>query len=391
MKIFHTADWHLGKLVNGTYMTEDQAYVLNAFVKDIENEQPDVVIIAGDLYDRAIPPPEAVQLLNKTLDEIVLKLNIPVLAIAGNHDSPSRLDFGSTLMRQQGFHVIGTLQRSIEKITLLDEYGPVNFYLIPFADPSIVRSLWRDDTIRTYDDAMDVVIKTIEEDMDKTERNIFVGHAFVTPYGEEKENTSESEKPLSIGGAEYVSATHFEAFDYTALGHLHQSHYVGNEAIRYAGSILKYSLSEQHHKKGYLVIDIKEKGDVTITKQLVTPKRDIRTVKGYLADVLTAEKSDDYIFVELLDEITVLHPMEKIRSVFPNAMQVKRINDPIIREIQEKKQDRNVRELTDVELFQAFYSEIKNEKAPAAIESLFKEMLDEQLKSERETMEGDTK
>src|SRR5699024_5672173 len=161
---------------------------------------------------RAIPPPEAVQLLNDILARIVNELHIPVIAIAGNHDSPSRLDFGSQLMKAQGFHIVGSMQEEIEKVTIHDAYGPVNFYLVPFADPSVVRNIFADDSIRTYDQAMETIVSTIQETMNKEERNILIGHAFVTPYGEAEENTSDSEKPLSIGGAEYVNARHFASF-----------------------------------------------------------------------------------------------------------------------------------------------------------------------------------
>src|SRR5699024_1909033 len=384
MKIFHTADWHLGKLVQGTYMTEDQAYILQQFISHVEEEKPDLVIIAGDLYDRAIPPLEAVQLLNETLERIVLDLHIPVIAIAGNHDSPNRLEFGSSMMRNQGFHVVGTMKKEIPKVTINDEYGPVHFYLVPYTDPSQIRTLWADETIRSFDDAMKTITKDIEKSMNMSERNVFIGHAFVTPYGEEEENTSDSEKPLSIGGAEYVSAENFEAFDYTALGHLHQAHNVGSDRIQYAGSILKYSLSEEHHKKGYLIIDLLENNEIEVSKKLLKPRRDLRTVKGKMADILQSDKSEDYIFVQLTDEQVILHPMEKIRSVYPNAMQVTRVNDPIIKQLTEDGMKSDVKKMTDIELFQAFYMEINETAAPDKIENLIKEILDEQIFIDRE-------
>ena len=170
--------------------------------------------------------------------------------------------------------------------------------------------------------------------MDKSARHVFVGHAFVTPYGEPKENTSDSERPLAIGGAEHVSAQHFSAFHYTALGHLHRAHKVLNENIRYAGSPLKYSISEETHEKGFYIVEIDEKGKVEVEKCLLTPRRDMDTVRGTLEEILQMEKRDDYVFVELLDETPVLSPMEKIRSVFPNAMYVKRqfagVTNPLI-------------------------------------------------------------
>ncbi|WP_153721929.1 metallophosphoesterase family protein, partial [Sporosarcina cascadiensis] len=236
MKLFHTADWHLGKLVQGVYMTEDQRYILSALIEEIKIEQPDTVIIAGDLYDRAIPPTEAVNLLNDILQEIVIDLQIPVIAIAGNHDSPSRLHFGSTFMKEQGLHITGELSAELPPVILQDEFGEVHFHLIPYADPSKVRHLFQDDDISSHQQAMEKIIGQVKETMDEDARHVFVGHAFITPHGEKEENTSDAERPLSIGGAEYVSSDLFAPFHYTALGHLHRAHWVGSETIRYSGS-----------------------------------------------------------------------------------------------------------------------------------------------------------
>lgn len=390
MKILHTADWHLGKLVQGIYMTEDQSYILEQLLHDIEKERPDVIIIAGDLYDRAIPPPEAIKLLDDTLAKIVIELNIPVLAIAGNHDSPNRLHFGSSMMERSGFHIVGTIEENIHTVTLHDEHGPVHFYLVPYADPSQIRTTFQDEEIRTFDEAMKRITEKITIDMNENDRHVFIGHAFVTPYGEKQANTSDSEKPLSIGGAEYVNSNHFKPFHYTALGHLHQAHHVGDETIRYAGSILKYSLSEQHHQKGYLLIDMNETGHVKVEKKDLIPMRDLRTVRGSMEEILASEKSNDYIFVELTDEYVILHPMEKIRTVYPNAMQVKRVNDPVIRQLTDQDEKKEVRTLTDIELFRAFYHEINESEVPANIENLFEELLEEQLSKEREVFGGGT-
>lgn len=384
MKIFHTADWHLGKLVQGVYMTEDQAYVLNQFVEDIENEKPDVVIISGDLYDRAVPPTEAVQLLNKILDKIILKCNIPVIAIAGNHDSPSRLHFGSKMMRERGFYIVGQMEKELNPIILEDEYGEVHFHMVPYSDPSQVAYILEEESIKNHNDATEKIVRRIKKKMDQNARHIYVGHAFVTPYGEKEENTSESERPLSIGGAEYVDARHFEGFDYTALGHLHQAHYVLHEKIQYAGSPLKYSSSEAHHKKGYLIIELGKTGEIDVEKRSLSPMRDIRKVEGFLEDILEYPVSKDYVFVTLLDETPVLSPMEKVRAVFPNAMHVERKMTLMLdtKEMQEKQASKN---LSDVELFQGFYKEVKGKYASEESEEIFENVLEDLLKIENET------
>lgn len=385
MKIFHTADWHLGKLVQGVYMTEDQSHVLDAFVDDIKKEQPDVVLIAGDLYDRAIPPTEAVTLLNKTLDDIVLHLKIPVIAIAGNHDSPSRLHFGSSMMQEQGFYIAGEMQEEIEEVILEDEAGEVHFHLVPYSDPGKVGLLLQDETIKTHQEATKAIVEHIEQKKSPFARHVYVGHAFATPSGEAEENTSESERPLAIGGAEQVDAHLLAGFDYVALGHLHRAHYVLHDYIRYAGSLLKYSSSEAEHQKGYNVVNINGDGETTIEKRLFSPVRDLRLVKGMLTDILEFERSDDYVFVTLLDETPVLSPMEKIRSVFPNALHVERSLDSIFSDHQENDGVKHPKQqLSQQELFSGFYKEMKGIEPDEETKQIFQEVLSDLLKAERE-------
>jgi len=385
MKLFHTADWHLGKLVQGVYMTDDQRYVLEQFLKAIDDEQPDAVIIAGDLYDRALPPVEAVDLLDELLAEIVLKRKVPVLSIAGNHDSPTRLQFGSKLMKETGLHIAGDLV-NLEPIILNDEFGEVHFHLVPFAEPSTVKSIFKDDTISTYDDAMKKVIDVIEERMDKSKRHIFIGHAFVTPNGEKMENTSDSERPLAIGGSECVSAEYFKPFHYTALGHLHKAHFVLNETIRYSGSPLKYSASEANHGKGYLIVNLDKEGQVSIEKRPLIPRRDLRIVEGSIQDILKTPINEDYVFVRLTDLTPVVGAMEQIRTVYPNAMHVERKSLP--RETFEGEESVVRREqMDDLSLFKAFHKEIVGQEPTEIAQQLFEEVLQELLSEERETKE----
>ena len=381
MKLFHTADWHLGKLVQGVSMTEEQRFVLQQFTTAIAEEKPDAVIIAGDLYDRAVPPTDAVNLLDEVLETIVLKLKTPVIAVSGNHDSPGRLNFGSRMMKSNGLYITGQLKKEMEPIVIQDEFGEVYFHLVPYADPSQVRHVLEDEEIRTHDDAMKKIVAQIESSMDSSKRHVLVGHAFVTPHGEEEENTSDSERPLAIGGAEYVSASHFKNFHYTALGHLHQAHYVLNETVRYSGSPLKYSISEEHHQKGFHIVQMDELGNVSVEKRLLTPNRDIRTVEGKMEDILLQEMNHDYVFVKLLDETPILFPMEKIRSVYPNGMHVER-------KLVSAKKDS---EMDDLALFNAFYEEVKGVQASEETENIFKEVLQEFLLEQQEITSPDKK
>ncbi|QFF97436.1 exonuclease SbcCD subunit D [Psychrobacillus glaciei] len=384
MKFFHTADWHLGKLVQGVYMTEEQRFVLNQFLEAIDTEKPDAIIISGDLYDRAVPPTEAVNLLDELLAEIVLKRHTPVLSIAGNHDSPGRLNFGSMLMKETGLHIVGQLTKELKPVILQDEFGEVHFHLIPYADPSQVRHLFDDETVTSHQEAMRKIVEEIEKELDSTKRHVFVGHAFVTPRGEQEDNTSESERPLAIGGAEYVDAALFKRFHYTALGHLHQAHYVLNETIQYAGSPLKYSISEEHHKKGFYIVQLDQGGNITLEKRLLKPNRDMRTIEGYMQDILqNTTISEDFVFVKLLDETPILSPMEQIRTVYPNAMHVERkVFQPIT--LSREKGQIGRSKTDDFTLFQAFYTEISGKAPSEETEKLFKEVLQSLMMEERE-------
>lgn len=385
MKFFHTADWHLGKLVQGVYMTEEQRLVLEQLIAAIKEEQPDAVIIAGDLYDRAVPPTEAVNLLDEVLAKIVLELKTPVLAVAGNHDSPGRLNFGSRIMKMNGIHIAGHVQKHHELVVLKDEHGEVHFHLVPYTDPSLVRYALEDPEIRSHNDAMRAITANIKQSLDPDARHVFVGHAFVTPHGEQEDNTSDSERPLSIGGAEHVDARHFEDFHYTALGHLHKAHYVLNETIRYAGSPLKYSISEEKHQKGFHVVELDGSGQVTVEKRLFVPNRDMRTVEGTIEEILKHELNEDFVFVKLLDDVPILYPMEKVRSVYPNAMHVERKN--FIGTVSQSETGAR-RTMDSLSLFKAFYEEVKGEEVSKETEAIFKDVLEEFLSEETDTKEG---
>lgn len=385
VKIFHTADWHLGKIVQGIYMTEDQAYVLDQFVQAVKDERPDVVIIAGDLYDRAVPPTDAVELLNHIFEELVLQLKVPVLAIAGNHDSPDRIQFAVKLMRNNGLYMAGQLQSPIEPITLFDEAGPVEFYLVPYADSSIVRHILNDERIHSHQEAMDAIVTEIKGRWNPDARHVLIGHAFVTPYGEQENNTSDAERPLSIGGAEYVSAQLLADFDYVALGHLHQAHHVGIPHIRYSGSPLKYSISEETHQKGYLVVELAS-SEVQVEKVSLDARRDMRRISGKIEELEQHSVNEDYVYVTLTDENPVLFPMERIRAVYPNAMHVDRIASTRAQLNGEDKEELTVakKELKPIELFSAFYEEVRGEKLSASKQAQFASIYDQLMKgSER--------
>ncbi|PYI57239.1 exonuclease SbcCD subunit D [Paenibacillus flagellatus] len=385
MKFIHTADWHLGKLVHGVYMTQDQRYVLNELVETVERERPDAVLIAGDLYDRAVPPTEAVDLLDELLERLVVDLNTPVLAISGNHDSPDRLDFATRIMEGRGLHLAGQLRADPRPVVLRDAHGDVHVHLVPYADPAQVRAVLGDETIRTHDDAMRAIVSRIEAAMDPKARHVFVGHAFVTPGGEPKNNTSDSERPLSIGGAEHVRADYFRPFHYTALGHLHQAHYVQHEHIRYAGSPLKYSASEESHRKCFYVVELDASGQATIERRELKPLRDMRRISGTIEEIEKHAPSDDYVFVTLTNDNPVLFPMEKVRAVYPNALHVERRPASALETAAASDRANAVRgrrEADPVELFAAFYEEVKGMPLDEAKRRLFADTYEQLLREE---------
>ncbi|MDV4150057.1 exonuclease SbcCD subunit D [Clostridium sp. AL.422] len=367
MRIFHMGDWHIGKLVNGFYMTEDQEYVIEQLYRAIEEKKPDVIIIAGDLYDRSVPPVHAVELLNKSLIKIVKELNTKVIALAGNHDSNERIEFASSLLSESGLYIFGNLKRKIDKITLEDEYGKVNFYPIPYADVPCVRDLFEDENIKSYDLAMERIISEISNDFNEAERNVAIAHGYVTGIkgdGVEELVESDSEKPLSIGGTEYINSKHFERFNYTALGHLHGPQKVGSDRIRYSGSLMKYSFSEVKQRKGITIVDLDKNGDVNIEIYELKPKRDFRIEEGTLEEVLNRydknnENNEDYIKVVLKDKGELLDPMAKLRAVYPNVMELTR-EVKVLRE-GNRRVASDIKQKSNISLFESFYKDIMDE------------------------------
>lgn len=227
MRFLHTADWHLGRLLHGQRLLEDQAYALEQLVDLAGDFKPSVLLISGDVYDRAVPSPDAVELLDEILSNLVMKLDIRVLAIAGNHDSPQRLEFGSRVLARQGLHVVGSVSREAGSVTLLDDSGPVRFYGIPYAEPAVVRELLGDEEIRSHQSALEAMIQRIRSQHPVGERSVLLAHAFVSGCA-----TAESERPMSVGGADSVDTGIFGEFDYVALGHLHRPQTAGLPRIR---------------------------------------------------------------------------------------------------------------------------------------------------------------
>lgn len=354
MKFIHTADWHLGKLVHGKYMTEDQKIVLNEFADLVAEEKPDAIVIAGDLYDRSVPPTEAVELLDEVLYKLNVELNTPIVAIAGNHDSAERLSFGSSWYRNSHFYLTGKLTNDFRPVHI----NGVNFYLIPYAEPGIVRQLLDDDRIHSHQEAMRAIIDEIEKNMNHNEPNVFVGHAFVLGG-----QTSDSERTLSVGGSGCVGVELFAPFSYTALGHLHSPDALRHDSVKYSGSLLKYSFSEAKQQKSISIIEMDEKGQFSQRYRSLTPKFDMREIEGHLDELLDPsfyekQKCDDYLKVTLLDEGALIDPINKLRQVYENVLHLER--KIAVTDMKKKlsfsiqKEERK----SELELFEQFYQEM---------------------------------
>lgn len=322
MKLLHTGDLHIGKVVNEMSMLEDQRFALKSIVDIAIRENVDGVILAGDLYDRSVPPAEAVVVLNDFLTELVDK-GIKVYAIAGNHDSPERINFVSSILSKNGISISGMFDGRVMKDRFHDEFGDVNIYLLPFTKPSYVKNYYE-----VSEDSADEAMRCIINDMniDETKRNIMITHNFVI-NGDEEPITSDSETRLYVGGAENVDASCFDKFDYTALGHIHRACRLGKNNVYYAGSPIKYSFSETSHIKSVYIVELLEKGRVDVQKIELPIYHDMRKIIGELHNLISDEvvnafNNEDYIWAVLTDSAELIEPMSVLRNRYPNIMQV---------------------------------------------------------------------
>ncbi len=318
MKILHTADLHIGKLVNGFSMLSDQRYILEEILKITDREQPDALIIAGDVYDKSVPSAEAVALFDDFLCRLA-KRNLQIFIISGNHDSAERIAFGGRLMEQSGVHLSPVYRKGIRPIVLADEHGPVNFYLLPFIKPVHVRMQFPEEEIRTYADAVRTAVNDLP--IDSAERNVLVTHQFIA--GSERSDSEE----MSVGGTDSIPSSVFDNFDYVALGHIHKPQRAGRETVRYSGSPLKYSISEASHSKSVTIVELVEKGNIRISTESLKPLRDIRVMKGTYDELMhkgfhSGFQTDDYCHVILTDEENIPDALRKMQTVYPNIMRL---------------------------------------------------------------------
>lgn len=381
MKFMHISDLHLGKRVNEFSMLEDQEYILKEILRIGEREQADAMLIAGDVYDKPVPPAEAVQLLDGFLTEAVEK-GMGVFLISGNHDSPQRLAFGARLLwrtgsdeeekKPKGVYLSPVFQGTVGPVELEDEYGPVNIYPVPFIKPAAVRQFFPEREIASYQDAFRAVMESLF--VDQKQRNVLVAHQFVTGA-----SRCESEE-LWVGGMDNVDASLMEAFDYTALGHIHGPQNIGRETVRYCGTPLPYSFSEAEQEKSVTMVELKEKGNVKVYTVPLKPRRKMRKLKGAYEEVTFRENYrgtdlSDYLYITLTDEEDIPGAVERLRSIYPNLMKLDYDNQRT-RENQRVTGTEAAEQKTPLQHFEDFYKLRNNQEMNGQQMAFMRELIE---------------
>ena len=381
MKFIHTSDWHIGRQFHNVSLLEDQQHVLEQIIEYIKTESVDVLVIAGDIYDRAVPPAMAVELLDYVLNQICSEMKVPVILIPGNHDSAERLSFGARQLKYAGLHIMGNLRKLTEPVVIKVDENVVNFYGIPYTDPEHVRDKY-DEPVVNHDEAHAFLVEKIKSTLNKDEANVLISHCFIDG-GEE----SDSERPLSIGGVDRVSPQHFKAFDYVALGHLHRPQSKGEDYIRYSGSILKYSFSEKNHKKGITLVEVEKNSLKSFNLLPLEPLRDMREIEGEIETIIEQGRTDphphDYLLVRLTDKHAILNAMAKLREVYPNVLHLEK---PGMMEGNEKQQvQREMLKASEFDMFRDFFKQVSGSDLTPDQDEALKDVINGLSRDDTET------
>ncbi|WP_303194411.1 exonuclease SbcCD subunit D [Thomasclavelia spiroformis] len=374
MRFLHISDIHLGKLLFQQNLLEIQIDLLNQIIDYLVDNDIDVLIMAGDIYDRSVPSNEAIEALNDFLSSLILKHHKKVLMIAGNHDSATRLSFASGLLKQEGLYIEAFVQDEMKPVVI----DGVNFYLLPFFKPSYIRYLYNDESIVTYQDAFAAYMKRQKINPDET--NILITHQFIA--GNKEVIKSESEAILSVGGSEIIDVSLVKQFDYVALGHIHAPQQISRDTIRYSGSLMRYSFDEVKQKKSIVDVSIANK---KVTYQLVElkPKQDLIKITGYFDEIMNYDNNhNDFIAVELLDTKIVPNTIDYLRKKYENVLQITYPNLISKQITNNTKADVGFEKLSSLELFEQFYEKIKGSKLDKEAKALVAEILKEEHNSD---------
>ena len=381
MKFFHLSDLHIGKQLHRYNLKEDQQVILKEVITYAKELRPDAIVIAGDIYDKSVPSAEAVNVFDEFLTDLSeITPEIPILIISGNHDSPDRLKYASEILKRHHIYLAGNVperpEEHIEKVTLHDAYGEVNFYLLPFLKPGYVKNIFVDGTPETYSDAVKEIIKREKIDY-KDKRNVLVSHQFYVGEKAESPETCDSEV-FSVGGIDNVDIGSVKEFDYVALGHLHGAQCIGKPEIRYCGTLLKYSVSESTQNKSLTVVTLKAKGEKPeIENYPLHPLRDVRKKKGTLDEIIKEAQEtekDDYISITLTDEIDPYKPKEQLERIFSHILEIRVDNQRTRTKLKEMDEELVMKD--PFTSFAEFYKEMQGREMNGEEETIMKEIFD---------------
>jgi exonuclease SbcD len=381
MKFFHLSDLHIGKQLHRYNLKEDQQVILKEVITYAKELRPDAIVIAGDIYDKSVPSAEAVNVFDEFLTDLSeITPEIPILIISGNHDSPDRLKYASEILKRHHIYLAGNVperpEEHIEKVTLHDAYGEVDFYLLPFMKPAYVKNIFVDGTPETYSDAVKEIIKREKIDY-KDKRNILVSHQFYVGEKAESPETCDSEV-FSVGGIDNVDIGSVKEFDYVALGHLHGAQCIGKPEIRYCGTLLKYSVSESTQNKSLTVVTLKAKGEKPeIENYPLHPLRDVRKKKGTLDEIIKEfreTEKDDYISITLTDEIDSYKPKEQLERIFSHILEIRVDNQRTRTKLKEMDEELVMKD--PFTSFAEFYKEMQGREMNGEEETIMKEIFD---------------
>ena len=381
MKFFHLSDLHIGKQLHRYNLKEDQQVILKEVITYAKELRPDAIVIAGDIYDKSVPSAEAVNVFDEFLTDLSeITPEIPILIISGNHDSPDRLKYASEILKRHHIYLAGNVperpEEHIEKVTLHDAYGEVDFYLLPFMKPAYVKNIFVDGTPETYSDAVKEIIKREKIDY-KDKRNVLVSHQFYVGEKAESQETCDSEV-FSVGGIDNVDIGSVKEFDYVALGHLHGAQCIGKPEIRYCGTLLKYSVSESTQNKSLTVVTLKAKGEKPeIENYPLHPLRDVRKKKGTLDEIIKEAQEtekDDYISITLTDEIDPYKPKEQLERIFSHILEIRVDNQRTRTKLKEMDEELVMKD--PFTSFAEFYKEMQGREMNGEEETIMKEIFD---------------
>ncbi len=387
MRFIHTADWHLGRVFHGIHLTHDQRFTLQGLLRVAASRDAEAVVIAGDVFDRAVPPPDAVDLLDEIVGSLALDLGITVVMIAGNHDSPARLEYFSGLAKRTGVHVVGRVGAKVQPVEVVGGDGTeVRFWPLAYTDPETGRYELNRDDLHSHEAVITAQLETMALDSAGSVRNVLVAHAFVAGCRQ-----CESERELTVGGTASVSTSLFDGFDYVALGHLHQGQTGGSDRVRYAGSLLKYSFGEAGQQKSVSVVDLGPSGGVSLQEVLLPVRRDVRQIRGTFAELLSEpmdpELAEAYVEAILIDTDPVLSPVDTLRTRYPHLLSLRReesqrtVLGPTTSSVEIK--TRNT-----ADLFADFFLDVKGESISEPQSAELAAALEEMERKEREAVKA---